>query len=104
MFFAGNDYKRSVELAKQFRADGWRYPGYDQVVTLVIDPASSRIRKELPSLDRAFLAEWPLPSYLAYCRVYPSLFFVTSDGKFEGFQLGSPGEPVYARPAGEQAK
>jgi hypothetical protein len=62
IFLAATDYEGSVEMAKQFRAAGWRYPGYDQLVTLVIDVEVPNLRKVLPSLNRAFLTEWcPVP-------------------------------------------
>jgi len=103
VFLAGTDWKGSLEMAKRFRAAGWRYPGYDHVVTLVIDPVVPLLRKELPSLEAAFLTEWPLPSYLAYCRIYPSLFFISAEGTFEGFQVGAT-SPVFANASDGTAK
>lgn len=99
IFLAATDYYGSVAMAKRFREAGWRYPGYDQLVTLVIDLDVPRLRKELPAGAKAFLTKWPLPSYLADCRIYPSLFFVSAGGTFEGFQLGAT-EPVFLKHEG----
>ena len=95
LFFAATDYTGSVKMAKELRENGWEVPGYEQILTLVVTLDVPNLRKQLPSLRDAYVTEWPFPSYLAYCRGYPALLFLSADGTFEGFQIGNDGERVF---------
>ena len=56
--------------------------------------AAPRLRETLPYMRRPFVADWPLPSYLSYARG-PTLYFVSKDGTFEGFQRIEDSRPVF---------
>jgi hypothetical protein len=98
IFFAANDFRGSVQLAKDLRQQGWGVSGYDRIVTLVTALNAPNLRKQLPSLEDAYISEWPLPSYLAPIRLYPALYFVSADGTFQGFQIGLDRKQVLRAP------
>jgi hypothetical protein len=96
LFFAATDFYNSVDMAERLRTDDWRVPGYAHIITLVITLDVPDLREQLPSLDDAYITEWPLPEYMAHYRVYPALYFVSGAGLLEGFQLGLEGERIFA--------
>ena len=95
LFLAVADLPGSIEIAHGLRKNGWKVSGYDRIVTLVLTVDAPTLRKQLPSLKDVYLIDWPLPSYLVYSASYPVLFFVSSDGTFEGFQRHTLNDPVY---------
>jgi hypothetical protein len=93
IFLAATDFDGSVETAKRLRDHDWHVEGADKIITLVVTPDVPRLKQLVPSFDDAYLTEWPLPSYLTYCRGYPVFFYVV-DGVFRGFQIPSSDRPI----------
>jgi hypothetical protein len=96
LFFAGIDCYSCVAWARDLDQKKWHPPhGYDRLVTLVTRPRLGELTPYLANKPDVYLAGFPLPGYLAYAHLYPMMFFVSSDGVFEGYQRSISAKPVF---------
>jgi len=79
---------------KELQSNGWQPPeGFASLVVLVNGGADREWNSLIRGCPRAYLVGWPLEQYLEYVRVYPLMFAVSSDGRFEGFWQKSEAPP-----------
>jgi len=94
VLFAGGPCSLTLDWLKKFSETNWVEEGYDVLVILTLTDKPDEVTIRIPPRIDKYEVDFPLPGYLAYAYWYPTMYYVSADGVFEGYREG-PGNSRY---------